>query len=213
MRRWALLVMILILGGLAPPLPAEPEKQPADDALAKDLRAFRESLFESYKKRDLDAFLEHVHPNVVYTWQDATVCQGREDIRDYIRRMTDGPGALVQSQTTRELALTDRVIYGGNTVVGWGKAVEDFKLRDGRQFTLNSRWTATAVKEGDRWLVTGVHVSVNAFDNDVLQLVARQIGWWAGGGGLLAGLVIGAGLVWLLRRRPTAAAGGTANAR
>ena len=68
---------------------------------------------------------------------------------------------------------------------------EDFKLTNGMTFNLPNRWTAHLVKEDNRWLVSGFHVSANVFDNPVLHLAMRRAALWAGGAALAAGLLLG----------------------
>jgi hypothetical protein len=91
------------------------------------------------------------------------------------------------------------ILYGGDTGISFGSAVERFKMASGRDFVLPARWSATLVKEDGRWLIASLHVSDNLFDNPLLDLARRMI-WWAGGIALLLGILIG----FLLgrRRRP-----------
>jgi ketosteroid isomerase-like protein len=212
MRRCVL--VLLACGGLAvcPPRAAGQEKTD-DDAVAKELREFRERVFEAYKKRDVDRFLEALHPDVVYTFEDKTVVKGRDGVKEYIKQMTEGPNALVQSMTTEDLTLDGRTIHGPNAAVGWGKTTSRFKLKDGREFTLHSKWTGSAVKEGGRWQVTSIHMSESPFDNDIFRLAMRSVALWVGGGALVGGLVVGGGLTWFsMRRRRTPPGGATGNA-
>jgi hypothetical protein len=74
-------------------------------------------------------------------------------------------------------------------------------LTDGRDFAVDTRWTAMLVKKGRRWLVAGFHASTNMFDNPVLHIAIRRTALWVGlvvgVGGLAAGFVAAR----LLRRR------------
>ncbi len=206
------MLVLLACGGLAVSPPAAAAQDKADDAVAKELREFRERAFEAYKKRDLDRFLEALHPDVVYTFEDKTVVKGRDGVKDYIKKMTEGPDALVQSMTTEDLTLDGRAIHGPNAAVGWGKTSSRFKLKDGREFTLHSKWTGTAVKEGGRWQVTSIHMSESPFDNDIFRLAMRSVALWVGGGALLGGLVVGGGLTWFSMRRRRTPGEATGNA-
>jgi uncharacterized protein (TIGR02246 family) len=211
MRRCGLLVVFWI--SLAPSaLPAEPEKPPPEDPAHNQLRAVREKLVEAFNKRDYDSFLEHLHPNVIVVWQDGSVSRKREGVREYLKKMLEGPNALVQGITynleTDDLA----ILHGGSTAIAWGKLGDHYKLRDGRDFSMDSRWSATLVKDGDRWLVASAHGSVPAFDNEILHQAERTVGWWAGGGALLGGLLIGTAVTLLVRRSGPAAGGATGHA-
>jgi hypothetical protein len=89
------------------------------------------------------------------------------------------------------------ILYGGDTGISFGSAVEHFEMTGGRTIDLPARWSATLVKEDGKWLIASLHASDNLFDNPMLS-AARRLGYGAGGAGLLAGLVVG---ILLGRRR------------
>ncbi len=60
-------------------------------------------------------------------------------------------------------------------------------MTSGRTFDLPARWSATLVKEGDRWLVANLHMSDNLFDNPLLAMAKRRPGG-QGGIALVVGL-------------------------
>jgi uncharacterized protein (TIGR02246 family) len=169
---------------------------PADEATHNELRALRDSVLDAIDKGDIERELTYFHPNVVVTWHDAEVSRGRDGVRKYLRRMLEGPDRKVDrfNADVNVDALT--VLYGGDTGISYGSAVEHFTLKGGRELALPARWSATLVKEGDRWLIASLHASDNLFDNPLLNL-ARRVAWWAGGLCLLLGL----GLGFMLGRR------------
>jgi len=178
----------------APPPPA------ADEATHNELRALRDGLLDAMNKGDIERELTFFHPNVVVTWHNAEVSRGRDGVRAYLKRMLEGPDKLVESYKADVVVDELTILYGGDTGLSFGSAVEHFKLTSGRKLELHARWSATLVKEGGRWLIANLHASDNLFDNPFLNRARRWV-WWAGGLGLLAGLA--AGLV-LGRRRKTA---------
>jgi hypothetical protein len=164
---------------------------PAEDPVHKDLRALRDRVLEAFNKNDLDGLLRNVHENAVMTWQDAEVCRGHKGIRDYYNRMMTGPNRVVESvKATAEVdELT--ILYGDKNGLAFGRLDEEFKLTNGMDFQLPNRWTANVVKEGDRWLIAGFHVSANVFDNPVQHMIIRRTAWWTGGIALLVGILLG----------------------
>jgi hypothetical protein len=154
-------------------------------------------------KGDIEAELAYFHPNAVVTWHNAEVSRGREGIRTYLNRMLTGPDKVVASYKADVNVDELTILYGGNTCgsntgLSFGSAVEHFTLTSGKTLDLPARWSATLVKEGDKWLIANLHASDNLFDNPLLAL-AKRAAWWAGGIALLVGLLIG----WFLggRRR------------
>jgi len=178
----------------SPPAPA------ADDAAHNELRALRDGLLDAMSKGDVERELGYFHPNVVVTWHDAEVSRGRDGVRKYLSRMLDGPDKVVESFRADVNVDELTILYGGDTGISFGSAVEHFTMKGGRELSLPARWTATLVKEGDHWLIASLHASDNLFDNPLLNL-AKRAAWWVGGLCLLLGL----GLGFLLgRRRRTA---------
>jgi ketosteroid isomerase-like protein len=179
------------------PAPASP---PSDEATHDALRALRDGLLDAISKGDIDRELAYFHPNTVITWNNAEVSRGRDGMREYMTRMLDGPNKAVNSFKADVKVDELTILYGGDTGVSFGSAVEHFEMSSGRTFDLPARWSATLVKEGDTWLIASLHVSDNLFDNPLLNM-ARQTALWAGGIALILGFVLG----FILGRRRKAA--------
>jgi len=180
-------------------LPASSQAPSKDEAVHNELRALRDGMLDAISKGDIDRQLTYLHPNVVVTWENAEVSRGREGVRAYLNRMLSGPNKAVAGYSVDLTADELTILYGGDTGVSFGKAIEHFKLASGSDFDNPARWSATLVKEGDKWLVAGLHASSNLFDNPLLA-IQRKITWVAAGVCLLAGLVLGF-LIGRIRKR------------
>jgi uncharacterized protein (TIGR02246 family) len=172
----------------------------SDEATHNELRALRDRLLDALRKGDIERELTSFAPNAVVTWHNAEVSRGRDSIRRYLTRMLKGPNRVVDSFGADVDVDELTILYGGDTGISFGSAVEHFKLASGRNFDLPARWSATLVKENGQWLIASLHTSDNLFDNPLLNSAKRTVGWTGGIGlalGLAIGLVIG-------RRRRTA---------
>ena len=187
MKKLISILMFLSLAALPVSSQAPP---PKDEAVHSELRALRDGLIDAMNKGDIDRELAYMHPNVVVTWHNAEVSRGRDGVRAYLTRMLSGPNRVVSrySATVDVDELT--VLYGGSTGISFGSAIEHFKLNDGRMLDLPARWSATLVKDGDKWLIASLHASDNLFDNPLLA-IAKRTAYWAGGVALLVGLIAG----------------------
>jgi len=165
-------------------------------------------VIEAYRKNDIEGILTFCHPNVVVTWQNGEVSKGPGEIRDYINKMMSGPNSVVKELKAEPTVDDKSIIYHDNTAFAYGKMNDEYLLRDGMNFKLNSRWSATLVKEGDRWLIAGFHASANVFDNEILHMALKKVTWWAGGVSLVIGLIAGLIIARLLSRRANARQGG-----
>lgn len=178
--------------------------QSAQEAIHTELRALRERMFDAYEKRDMDALLKDVAPDVVITWQNMDRNVGHEEFREFYDRMMNSDNGVVKNISSEFEVDGVSFLYGNNTAVARGTQADTFTLNDGSHFTLNSKWTATVVRQENGWKVASFHVSSNIFDNPILD-VAK--GWLlkAGLAGGLIGMFIGLLIGRATRRKPTAA--------
>jgi ketosteroid isomerase-like protein len=126
----------------------------------------------------------------VITWHNAEVSRGRDGVRAYMDRMLNGPNKVVESYKADVNVDELTILYGGDTGISFGSAIEHFKMANGKTMDLPARWSATLVKENGQWLIANLHASDNLFDNPLLN-AAKAALYWVGGAGLLLGLVIG----------------------
>jgi ketosteroid isomerase-like protein len=182
-------------------LPVSSQAPPArDEAVHNELRTLRDGLVDAMNKGDIERQLTYLHPNIVVTALNGEVSRGREGVRAYFLKMTTGPNRVVESFHCDVMVDELTILYGADTGISFGSAVQSYKLTDGLKLDAKTRWTATLVKDHDHWLVASLHASANLFDNPLLAM-AKRTAYWAGGVSLLAGLIIG---FFLTRRRKEA---------
>jgi uncharacterized protein (TIGR02246 family) len=166
----------------------------ASQEIHSQLRELRDRMFAAYEQRDMDALLKDVAPNVVITWQNADRNEGHEEFLKFYDEMMNGDSKIVQDISSTFEVDELSVLYGDDTAVARGTLADHFVLTDGSDFTLNSKWTATVVKQDDAWKVASFHVSANIFDNPILAVAKGwlvKVGMFAGIVGLVIGLLIG----------------------
>lgn len=197
MRVRPLLALTLLLLGLPAFLVAQaaaPEASPDESATHDELRALKAGLVDAVDKQDFRKLLTYLHPDVVVTWQNAEVCRGHAQVQAYLDRMTKGPESIVKSFKTNVTVDALTILHGGDTGISWGSSVDDFNLRNGQEFVINSRWSATLVKVEGKWLVGSFHASCNLFDNPLVAAAKKSLPWAAGGSlalGILIGVILG----------------------
>jgi ketosteroid isomerase-like protein len=176
-------MMVLVIGAGA-------AAQPVEDPAHAELRALRDALVDAVNKKDVDALLRQLHPDVVVTWQNAEVSRKHAGVRAYLARMLEGPDRIVDEFTTNPAVDELTILHGGDTGISFGSSRDHFKLRGGQSFDLNSRWSATVVRQDGRWLIGSFHASVNMFDNPLLA-AAQRLALGGAAGALILGLVAG----------------------
>lgn len=172
--------------------PAPPEgEQETHDALI----ALRDRILKKQDEKDVAGILAELDDSVVVTMQDGRVCRGPEEVKKYYEEKVGSTDSIVKELKTKcVIDRYSRLFNDQATAVVDGRLEQEFFLRDGKQFTLISPWTASLVKKGDDWKIASFHVSTNMFDNGVLNLFVQQNRLYAGGIAGVAGLLLG-GLV------------------
>jgi ketosteroid isomerase-like protein len=177
------------------------EAQPAPEArqLEAELDAFRDGLFTAFNERKYEEMLkEYCHEGVIAIWQDGTTSKGHAGVLAEFDKLSQFIDKM-QVQPTLESRL---VLNDGKLVVSEGQMFDKYALSRGENVELKSRWTATLIKQDDRWRLISFSGTANAFDNQVVDLYLRQARYTGGGIGVLLGLAIGiAGAVVFTRKR------------
>ncbi len=185
------------------PIGAVPDAA-SQEAIHEQLHVLRDRMFAAYEKRDMDALLADVMPNVVITWQNADRNIGHDEFREFYNRMMNPENGVVKDVSSSFAVDGPSFLYGDDAAIARGTQTDTFELNDGSNLTLHSKWTATVIKQNDAWKVASFHVSANIFDNPILD-VAK--GWLmtAGIAGAIVGLVIGLLIGRATRRKPVVA--------
>ena len=170
-------------------------------AIDAELDKFRDDLFHAFNTSDYPAMLEkYCHKDIIATWQDGTTSEGHagviaefEKLKQFIDKMT------VDATTDKRLILND-----GNLVISSGEMKDHYVLGRGPSVNLNSRWSATLIKDNDRWLLASFSASTNAFDNEVVSLYLTSQKYTVSAAAGLIGIGLGLVLSRVMNRRSKA---------
>ena len=170
-------------------------------AIDAELDKFRDDLFHAFNTGDYPAMLEkYCHKDIIATWQDGTTSEGHagvvaefDKLKQFIDKMT------VDATTDKRLILND-----GNLVISSGEMKDHYVLGRGPSVNLKSRWSATLVKDNDRWLLASFSASTNAFDNEVVSLYLTSQKYTVSAAAGLIGIGIGLLLSRIMNRRSKA---------
>lgn len=206
-------VTLFVLAGLtttaAQEEPASKSDKVAPDAARTEaihdqLRAVREEFLTAFRKQDFEAVVALLDENVVLTAQDGKELKsirGQADVREYLDRMLVGPKRGIESMTITPTVDDLSVLHNGDTAIATGSSLDHYKLSNGDEFDLNTRWSVTLVDKEGKWLIANLHVSTSLFDNPVVSAVSRAATWAAVGVGVVALLVGFGGGMLMYRQR------------
>jgi hypothetical protein len=169
-----------------------------------ELRALLATFTKAFNSGDLDPLAPYLHRNLSVTMVNQDVVTNPKELRAYLDKMLRSDASPLKDVKIAPEPDIQTVFLEGRFGVNRGGSVDTYTLKDGRVYTLNTRWTGTAIQEGGRWKVLNAHIGLNILDNPILDAVEKMRLVW-GASGLLVGLLLGAGSVLLLRRRRPAA--------
>jgi uncharacterized protein (TIGR02246 family) len=193
-----------ILAWLALSSPAKAAEEEADEATHQELTTLRDEAVAALNKQDIDRLLEFVHPDVVFTAPypkpGKEVRRGHAGVKAYFDEMFSGPNRRAESMTSEVKVDELSLLYGDDTAIAWGSSRDTYKMLDGTNFVVPARWSGTLVRQDGKWLIAEFHVSVNMFNNPLLEPAIKRTAWISGGIAAVVGMLLGAVAMLLLRR-------------
>jgi ketosteroid isomerase-like protein len=185
---------------------AQPARSsPPDETLHNELRALKDRAVAAVNKRDSDALMKELDPNIAFTAMNNEVVHGIADAKAYYQKMLVGAGRIVEDMSlTAEPDRPADLYEGGTVAVATGTSNAHFKLAVGTEFDVPLRWTATLRRSSDKWAIAGMHFSANMFENPILSTLERSTKWIAIGVGIVA-LLVGFTFGRWSRKRPAGA--------
>jgi ketosteroid isomerase-like protein len=195
----------LLIGFLCTASAIAQTSQPTTAELDASVNKLREQLSSAYQRGDIDSLLKFLHPDVVIIFPDAQVLRGPQALKDYYEKMLKSPDHIVAKYSS-DPKVIERTIHN-DVVLSLGDMNDSYELTDGTKFSLNSKFTITAIRlpngppESDGWVVRSFHSSTDAFDNPVLAIAAKKSFTYGATIMGLIGALIGLLIGWMLRRR------------
>lgn len=179
-----------------PEVEANPQEGKEHPAHA-ELRLLRQHMEDGMNAQDIDAILEGVTTDVVFSTMNGDVVTGKTGIQSYFNEMMKGPDARVKEVKTKFSVDELTILYSGTDDpadakfgVAYGHSDDEYTLGDGTHIKVTPRWSAALVRDEQSWKIANFHYSVNMFDNPVLTKLKGTI-TMIGVAALVLGLLIG----------------------
>src|SRR3984957_357688 len=188
---WLSLLLGCLLGA-APvaeaPQPAAP--QPAVAALHDELRAVKDRAVAAVNKRDPDALMKELDPDITFTAMNNEVVRGIDQAKAYYQRMLVGSARILEDMSLKVKADELTRLYENNTIgIASGASTAHFNLVGGPELDIPLRWSATLHRAADKRGISSLHFSADVFENPILNAVKRTTKWIAIGTGVVAIIV------------------------
>ncbi len=201
MYKWIFVLVLLLTSGTL--FAAETNSE--DEAIHNELRALLYGLENAVNSEHYEDLPQYFHKNMRVTMSNQEVLSSKEDIGKFFDFWFGKDGYLKRVEMTLNAdELTE--LYADKTMgIVRGKGVENTYLSDSRFFPMQTRWTATVIKDQGEWRILSLHIGVDFLDNPVLSMV-EESGKYLALFGTLVGLILGLllGFVFWRKRRSSA---------
>jgi ketosteroid isomerase-like protein len=199
MSRWKCLLLCLLAVVLCQGVGAEEENHEDHEAL----RALLLGATTTVNEQKFENLSNYFHPNLLVTTVNQETIIKPEKLEPYFRSWV-GPEQYVLKMNMTMEADELTAFYGEGASrfgVVSGKGVEDYELADGRRLKLDTRWTATVVKDDQgAWKIIALHLGTNFYNNPIVEQFQAATKTYAIGGAV-GGLLLGILLTFLMMRR------------
>lgn len=196
-RMCAWLAALLMCGTVAAQTPQIEERKQDHDAL----RAVLEQSAQALTSRNMDLLAPIADSGLIVITVDNQKLIGLDAFRKYYNGLFDGASATLTKFETKPVADDLTRFLSETTGVAYGTTEDTFHFKDGDVRSMKSRWSAVVQKEANAWKLVSVHFSANLVDNPVIH-AAKSYAMKLAAGAAVAGLIVGALLMMLMRRKP-----------
>jgi ketosteroid isomerase-like protein len=169
-----------------------------DDARREDRMVLRSALADvarAINEKDWQILDRWLAPGVTITMIDQATMHGRDDLARYVESKLGRFSSILKDIQVDPIPDAPAVFYG-DTAIATISSADRFIFRNGREFLVQGKYTATLVRQEGNWKLVAVHGGVNAFNNPI-SYQAQNL--------LTAGVAVagvgGAVLGWILGRK------------
>ena len=174
-----------------------------DHEIHTELRELLKGIETAINTKNYSDLKPYFHESLRVTTVNQNTITSHSEIESYFKEWF-GEGGYLKSLN---MALEPDVLtelYNNKTMgIVRGSGIEKYKLSDGRDLDLETRWTATVVKDKDsKWRILALHLGTNFYDNAIFH-ESRKFLSKVAMIGTASGAIIGMLIGYFLRRRKT----------
>ncbi len=144
--------------------------QEANQEIHEQLRELLKGMEQAVNEQRYDDLAPYFHADLRVTTINQEVISSRDEIGEYFDRWF-GPDGFLQSVEMKLTADDLTELYADNTIgIARGSGQESYILADNRHYDMQTRWTATVIRDDDgKWRILALHIGSNFLDNPVLN--------------------------------------------
>jgi ketosteroid isomerase-like protein len=167
-----------------------------NDEHYEDRQALREilrKLSAAINEQDWATIRPMLDENVQITMIDQVTLHGQDALADYVQAKLGRYGSILVDFNVDPVPDAPAVFYG-DTAVCTVSSADRFVFRNGKDFLVQDRYTATLVKQDGDWKLVALHGGTNAFNNPISFQAQRLLtagAAIAAAGGVVLGVLLG----------------------
>ena len=167
-RMIAVIAFGLLSGGAATAGEEDPNKKDHDE-----LRVLLKIFTDAFNSGNVEPLVPHLHKDFSVTMINQDLVTNRETLNDYLKKRLTAPQSPLKDVKIAPEADISTVFFNGRFGVNRGSSTDTYTLKDGRVFTLKTRWTGTAIQEDGKWKVLNAHIGLNPIENPIIDGVEK----------------------------------------
>ena len=126
-----------------------------------------------------------------------------EAFSSYWKALFEGEEALLERIEVDPIADRKTEFLAENVGLVEGTSTETYHFTDGDVISMQTRWSAVTIREGEDWKLASIHFSANLLDNPLLDVAKQKMTQYVIAAAL-AGLVLGLILMGVFRGKKAA---------
>lgn len=119
---------------------------------------------------DVNAIFQYLHPNVLVVLENGRILHSITDLEKFIENPIYFDNVTIKKILVRKFSIDQPMItLGSDSALINGKIQLKYVLSNAKNFELTSHWTATLIKENNKWTVRSYQATSNIFNNPMLD--------------------------------------------
>lgn len=145
--------------------PAFSQENGAREKDHEEMRQLLADVTQAINTKDIDHIRNFFAKDYIYVGADQSAVTNREEFLAYYDQLLGGKSALLKSLNFQPKALMKTKFIQDNVGIVYGESDDTYVLANGHTTKVQSKWSATLVKEDGKWKVATLHNGVNFYDN------------------------------------------------
>lgn len=200
MQRLHLIFSILLMA-LSPINTSIADEREADHAALREIMKISSEALNTKNLELLKPILSTQRFTI--TTVDGQKFDSLEAFSSYWKALFEGEEALLERIEVDPIADRKTEFLAENVGLVEGTSTETYHFTDGDVISMQTRWSAVTIREGEDWKLASIHFSANILDNPLLDVAKQKMTQYVIAAAL-AGLVLGLILMGVFRGKKAA---------